>query len=426
MPLGTPLERLTVLEPTAKLIRRMPMLHRTVTGCRGASWSTALTLALVASSAASAQIRPVLPAGSVIIVRTTGPLESVSARTGQTFETSVDESVGVNDYTVIPAGSRIRGVINLARPATRQQSGVIEVVFDRLTLPDGSAIPITGKLTSTDSVERRQIETDPNARVVLVGGRGGIGAAIAGAGTGRSANNVFSALGGLLSEGRDVNVPAGTPLAVELERDVALRGRARLRGTDAGTIYTAGDRIRAAQSALARQNYYRGPINGRLDDATRRALFEYQVDQRLNGTGNLDGRTAQALGLNVAGGPAALAMSADDASTIRRDAQSILSSYRNELGVGGLGRLDASRAYSQGDLDLWYALSAFADNASIHEQLVRNGGHRDAAVLAGRALVGAARRVDTAMQSARASSQVQNAWASVRQRLSTIDTPPGT
>jgi peptidoglycan hydrolase-like protein with peptidoglycan-binding domain len=404
------------------------MLHRTLNGRRSASWSTALALAFAASSAASAQIRPVLPAGSVIIVRTTSPLQSTSAQSGQTFETNVDESVGVDEYTVIPAGSRIRGVINLARPATRQQSGVIEVVFDRLTLPDGSTLPITGKLTSTDSTERRQIESDPNARVVLVGGRGGIGAAIAGAGTGRSANNVFAALGGLLSEGRDVNVPAGTPLAVELERDLTLRGRGRLRGADAagGTLYTAADRIRAAQSALARLNYYRGPINGRLDDATRKALFEYQVDQRLNGTGNLDGRTAQALGINVSGGPTAVAMSADDASAVRRDAQSLASRYRAELGGGGLGRLDPARAYSQGDLDLWFALSAFADNASIHEQIVRNGGNRDAAVLAGRALVGAARRVDTAMQSARASAEVQNAWAGVRQRLSAIDMPGGT
>src|ERR1700730_11822274 len=187
------------------------MRHIPPNSRRSTSWGIAL--ALMRASAASAQIRPVLPAGTVIIVRTTGPLQSVSAQSGQTFETTVDESVGVDEYTVIPAGSRIRGVVNLARPATRQQAGVIEAVVDRLTLPDGSSLPITGKLTSTDTTERRQIESDPNARVVLVGGRGGIGAAIAGAGTGRSANNVFSALGGMLSEGRDVSVPAGTPLA---------------------------------------------------------------------------------------------------------------------------------------------------------------------------------------------------------------------
>lgn len=386
-----------------------------------------LALALVTVSTASAQARVVLPAGSVIIVRTTTPLQSASARTGQTFDTNVEESVGVDEYTVIPAGSKIRGAVTLATPATRQQSGVIEVVFDRLTLPNGSTFPISGKLTSTDSAERRQIESDPNARVVLVGERGGIGAAIAGAGSGKSANNIFAALGSLLSEGRDVSVPAGTPLAVELESAVTLRGGGRLRGTEASTIYTAAERVRAAQQALAQLNYYRGPLTGQLDDATRRALFQFQVDRGLSATGNLDGRTAQALGLNLGSGLSGSALSAAQASAVRRDAQLLVSRYRSELAASGVGRLDPARAYAQGDLDLWFALSAFADNASIYEQIVTNGGNRDAAVLAGRALAGTARRVDGAMQNARESEQVQNAWAAVRRQISTIDTgSPGT
>ena len=82
-------------------------------------------LAFVAASAASAQSRVVLPAGSVIIVRTTAALQSASVKQGQMFETNVEESVGVDEFTVIPSGSKIRGVVTLATPATRQQSGVI-------------------------------------------------------------------------------------------------------------------------------------------------------------------------------------------------------------------------------------------------------------------------------------------------------------
>lgn len=387
-----------------------------------------VVLALIAASSASAQARIVVPEGSVIIVRTTAPLQSASARTGQTFETTVEESVGIDEYTVIPAGSRIRGSVTLATPATRQQSGVIEVVFDRLTLPDGSTFPITGKLTSTDSAERRQIESDPNARVVLVGGRGGVGGAIAGAGSGQGTNNILAALGGLLSQGRDVNVPSGTTLAVQLERDVTLRGGGRLRGTEASTIYTAEERVRSAQQALARLNYYRGPINGDLDDATRNALFAFQVDRGLRGTGNLDGRTARALGINL-GGSGSLAgavLSPSQAAIVRRDAQLLVTRQRTDLGASGVGRLNPSRGYAQGDLELWFALSAFADNASIYEQIVNNGGNNDAAVLAGRSLAAAAHRVDTAIQNARASAQVQNGWAGVRRQIASIDVAPGT
>lgn len=385
-----------------------------------------VSLAFFAAASASAQSRIVLPAGSVIIVRTTAPLQSASARTGQTFETTVDESVGIDEYSVIPAGSRIRGTVSLSTPATRQQSGVIEVVFDRLTLPDGSTFPITGKLTSTDSAERRQIESDPNARVVLVGGRGGVGGAIAGAGSGSGTNNILAALGGLLSSGRNVDVPAGTALAVELERPVTLRGGRRMRGTEASTIYTAPERVRAAQQALARLNYYRGPINGRLDDATHNALFAFQVDRGLRGTGNLDGRTAQALGINLGadGSLAGAVLSPSAAAAVRRDAQLIVTRQRTELGGSSVGRLNPTRAYAQGDLDLWFSLSAFADNASLYEQIVTNDGNRDAAVLAGRSLADAARRVDAAMQNARASSQVQSGWAGIRRQIASIEAAP--
>ena len=392
-----------------------------------------IALALVTASAASAQStasaasvssRVVLPAGSVIIVRTTAPLQSATVKQGQMFETNIDESVGIDEFTVIPAGSKIRGVVTLATPATRQQSGVIEVVFDRLMLPNGSTFPITGRLTSTDSAERRQIESDPNARVVLVGERGGIGAAIAGAGSGKSANNVFSALGAMLSEGRDVSLPAGTPLAVQLDNAVTLRGGGRLRGSEASTIYTAAERIREAQQALTRLNYYRGPVNGQLNDDTRNALFQFQVDRGMRGTGNLDGRSAQALGLTLGTGTtvSGTVLTSSAASVVRRDAQYVVTRLRNELSASGVGRLNASRAYTQADMDLWFALSAFADNAAIYEQLVTNGGNREAAVLAGRALANAARRVDAAMPNARVSAQLQNAWTAVRRQITTIDT----
>ncbi|HEX4935569.1 MAG TPA: hypothetical protein VFV33_20450, partial [Gemmatimonadaceae bacterium] len=145
----------------------------------------ACLLALAAVPALPAQSRVVLPAGTVLIGRTTAPLQSATATVGQTFEVTVDDAVGVDGYSVIPGGSRIRGVITVARAATRQESGVLEVVFDRLLLADGASFTLAGKLTSTDSAERRQIRENGNARVALVGGRGGIGAAIAGAGAGR-------------------------------------------------------------------------------------------------------------------------------------------------------------------------------------------------------------------------------------------------
>src|SRR5512141_708392 len=84
---------------------------------RGA-WQS-LALSLFAVSAASAQARLILPAGTVIIVRTATPLESSNAQVGQAFGTFVTDTVRVDNYTVIPAGSRIRGAITFVQAATR-------------------------------------------------------------------------------------------------------------------------------------------------------------------------------------------------------------------------------------------------------------------------------------------------------------------
>lgn len=391
-----------------------------------------LAFGLAASALAvtgSAQTRLSLPAGTVIIVQTTTALQSNLAQAGQTFETTVVDAIGLDNYTVIPSGTHVRGTVTFARPANSQQSGVIEVDFNRLLLPDGTSYPIVGRLTSTDPTERRQIDSDPNARVVLVGGRGGVGAAIAGAGSTNSpVSSILGALGSLLSQAQDVRVPAGTQLAVQLDQATSLRGGRRLGAGDMSTIYTATDRIRAAQQALAQQNYYRGAITGQLDDATQRALFEYQTDKGLRATGNLDGRTAQSLGIasttvggignnGDVGGTFGSALTAADASALRRDAQTLVAQQRQQVSVGNG---NYGRRSAQSDIDLWFALSAFADNASLYEQLAR-GNSNGAASSAGPALINAARRVDTALLNARPSGTIQNSWSSIRSRLGNLD-----
>ena len=368
----------------------------------------------------SAQTRVTLPAGTVILVRTDQALESNSAQVGNTFVTTVVDPLSVNGYTLIPANSRIRGMVSYVQPATRQRSGVMQVNFDRLTLPNNTSHTIVGKLTSTDSTERRQIEARSDPRVVLVGGRGGIGAMIAGASSSTSSSSgILAALGNMLSEGMDVSVPAGTQLAVQLTQSVTLVGEGAVNVADESTIYTSADRIRAAQQALARKAYYRGTVNGVLNNATRRALFEFQLDNDINATGNLDGRTAAALGISTAGAGAAL--TAREASILRRAAQALEARHRQNIDVSVEGQLNTTRAYSETELELLFAFSAFADNASLYEQVVRPANVSDGAALAGRALITGAKRVDAAMQQARTTTQMQTLWQSIRQQLSQID-----
>ncbi len=56
-----------------------------------------------------------------------------------------------------------------------------------------------------------------------------------------------------------------------------------------------GSRVSDVQSALAREGYYDGPIDGRLSNATRKALRRYQGDHGLQVTGGINRAVLQAL-----------------------------------------------------------------------------------------------------------------------------------
>jgi len=57
------------------------------------------------------------------------------------------------------------------------------------------------------------------------------------------------------------------------------------------------DRISQIQSALAREGYYQGDSNGKLDSSTLAALEKFQSANGLDSTGKLDAPTLQKLGL---------------------------------------------------------------------------------------------------------------------------------
>ena len=375
-----------------------------------------LLFALLAGSGLSAQTRLVLPEGSVIIVRTSGPLESATAKVGQTFETVVADTVRVDNYTVIPAGSRIRGVVTFAQAADRQRSGVIEVNFDRLSLPDGKGYTLSGKLTSTDRGAAAD-RVRSNARVVLVGGRGGVGAA-----NRRSRIREESRSGSWLRWGiccrRHATFGCGghSPRCAARTRLVLSR-RGTARAPDAFTIYNRGrqDPRRAAgpraAELLSRQH------QRTVDDATQRALFEFRSTRA---SSRREPRRAHSAGPRSFGDGGC-----DDAS--------ILSGGRVASATGRTGSrrpissgtaISASGASMHGR-PMQKAISTSGSrsprspiNASLYEQSSVFRQRRGSA-LAGKALVGGARRVDAALQRARTSSQIQNAWSSIARSFRT-------
>jgi peptidoglycan hydrolase-like protein with peptidoglycan-binding domain len=371
---------------------------------------------------AAAQQRLLLPEGTVLTVTTDQRLSSATMTQGTRFTTTVQDSVRLDGYTVIPAGSRIGGVVTLVRRAGNGNSGVLGVEFDELRIAGDGTVAIEGKLTSTDPAERRQIDARGDSQVVLVGGRQGVGAAIGAIGAGQSGDpvsGILGALGALLSEGSNVELPAGTRAAVQLQRPLVLTALgAPARRPDAFTIYTAAETIRAAQTALRTRGYYRGAIDGRLGDDTQRALLAFQIDNGVLATGNLDGRTAELLGLEVG---LATALTPSEAGYLRGLAEDLATRWKTAIGVTTAGRMDARRFYEEDEVELWFALSAVADATRLYEQVVRASGNVQGLAAAGAALVDSATRVDAAMRTVTVPTRLARTWEAIGREIEILD-----
>ena len=65
----------------------------------------------------------------------------------------------------------------------------------------------------------------------------------------------------------------------------------------ARTFYSRGD-LFSAQKRLRVKGYYRGPLNGRYNRRTMRALADFQFNQNLAQTGRLNPMTCKRLGIS--------------------------------------------------------------------------------------------------------------------------------
>jgi hypothetical protein len=354
----------------------------------------------------------------------------------------VFRSVWIDGRVAVPENSNVDGRVTMVQPAERSsRSGVIGVEFNQLSI-NGRSYSIEGTLTSLRADERKQI-IDAESRVkgksstprniLFIGGGAGVGAAIGaiagggkGAGIGVLTGGGIGVLGALLSRGAEAEVPVGSEVAMQLVLPVTVNADAQIRQSATSndrTLYTAVGMVRGAQTALRQRNYYDGLSNGRLDDATRRAIAHYQIDNNQPATGDLDVATAASLGLVRTGADShsvADATSRQLAADISRKATALLLSYETRLGV----RVDDIRSRPQlaeRDLDLLLQVQAFAKAAVWYEQSSRGGNSGETAFdNFGRILMRSARRVEQGMETAAQDRKFGDAWSSIQDNVRQI------
>ncbi|MBS1808861.1 MAG: hypothetical protein JST84_11760 [Acidobacteria bacterium] len=183
----------------------------------------------------------VLPRGYVLILRMESPLNSDTARPSDRFVARIDEAITDEAGSMIlPANLIVIGHVARVEPAQMgRRSGVIEVDFDRLVMPDGRELPLKAMLTSADPAERKKLKIDEEGVIeggsqikrntVFIGGGAAAGAVVGaiagGAALGAGIGAAVGVAAVLLAKGKEAVVNSGTLIGIELIESLDLSQR---------------------------------------------------------------------------------------------------------------------------------------------------------------------------------------------------------
>jgi len=160
--------------------------------------------------------------GTEFDVRLQSSLSSATAQVEDRFDaTTLVDLRDDRGRVLVPAGSTMRGIISSVDKATRtQRTGRLTVAFDRVTI-NGRSYPM--RATVTQALESEGIKGEKE-KIGIGAGAGAILGAILGGAKGALAGILIGGGGTIAAtEGKDVDLPAGTTLRVRLDSPLQLR-----------------------------------------------------------------------------------------------------------------------------------------------------------------------------------------------------------
>ena len=163
-----------------------------------------------------------IPVGTEFDVRLQTPLSSKTAQVEDRFEaTTAVDLKDANGRVIVPAGSVMRGVVSAVNKAGHiERKGSLQVAFDRITVNGRS---YTTRATVTQALESEGIAGEKE-KIGIGAGAGAILGAILGGVKGAVAGILIGGGGTIAAtEGKDVDLPAGTLLRVRLDAPIDLQ-----------------------------------------------------------------------------------------------------------------------------------------------------------------------------------------------------------
>ena len=159
--------------------------------------------------------------GTEFDVRLQSSLSSATAQVEDRFDaTTLVDLRDERGRVIVPAGSTMRGIVSSVQKATRtERTGRLTVAFDRVTI-NGRNYPMRATVTEaleSEGIrgEKEKIGIGAGAGAIIGGILGGVKGALAG---------ILIGGGGTIAatEGKDVDLPAGTVLRVRLDTPLQL------------------------------------------------------------------------------------------------------------------------------------------------------------------------------------------------------------
>ena len=171
-----------------------------------------------------------VPEGTEVHMTLASEIGSATSQVGDRVTGTTTQAIVIGDRVAIPAGSTVHGQVTGVDPATKglkisDKGGAVAIEFTRVTTPGGDSVPMSGSLTSVASSKGKTagiIGGSAAGGAILgkiIGGHtkdAAIGAVIGGGiGTGIAAG----------TKGKEVVLPAGTDLAITLNKPMTIAQR---------------------------------------------------------------------------------------------------------------------------------------------------------------------------------------------------------
>ena len=195
----------------------------------------------------------IVPAGTRFGVILENGISTRSAKLGDSVYMRTSFPITQNNRVVIPVGSYIRGeILESKRPGRVKGKGELRLKLNTLILPNGYTIDLNAAPRSADTGGKETMDSE--GKMSSPGGKGtdvptiirttaetvGVGTAVGAISGGAKGAGIGAGIGGavalaafMLTRGPDAQLPRGSTLDIELERDLAL-DRGQIQFSDLG------------------------------------------------------------------------------------------------------------------------------------------------------------------------------------------------